>query len=116
MSRSEFVRSLPRLEALQKGSDKFSAADAEELFNDLDKDRSGWINYKELDKELRRDARHVHTPEVRALAKKLLKRTDVVLVLGAPTRAKKAFCSRLAYTFQGTWLSMRTLADMQPSN
>ena len=81
-----------------------------QLFSYIDKDCSGAIDYLELDAELRR-ARHVQTPEAqRSAARGLLRHDHVVFVLGLPTRMKKTLCSRLAYTFDGTWIAARDLA------
>ena len=110
VTRAEFLRALPKL-GLAEGT--FSRDDADALFTDLDPDRSGWIEYRELDKVLRRDAHTGESAEQIRLAQKLLGRSDVIFVLGPPTRAKKAFLQRLAYTFGGTWLSARTLAERE---
>jgi hypothetical protein len=109
ISRREFARALPRLDL----GIKFELADADELFNTIDKDKSGWINYHELERALRNEGRHAATPEQAKLAHNLLAKTEVMVVLGASTRAKKAFCTRLAYIFNGTWISVRTLAERE---
>jgi hypothetical protein len=109
ISRSEFIRGLPRLNM----DLRFDAKDADELFSDLDRDGSGWINYKELDNELRREARRGQSPETLKLAATLLGRRDVVVVLGAQTKQKSALCARLAYTFGGSSISMRSLAERE---
>ena len=80
----EFVVALPKLDR------KFTEADAAEIFDALDRDKSGSIDYRELEQELRRDARSTTPPELRAQASKSLKRVEMVVVLGVPTRAKKA--------------------------
>ena len=110
ITRAEFTRALPRM---RLGDERFEASDADELFTTLDKDCSGSINYHELNAELRSNGRHAQTPEQIKMASKLLRRTDVVVVLGAPTKTKQAFCSRLAYTFRGTWLSCQMLAERE---
>ena len=110
ITRAEFTRALPRM---QLGDERFETSDADELFTTLDKDRSGSINYHELNQELRANGRHAKTPEQIKMASKLLARTDCVVVLGAPTKTKQAFCSRLAYTFRGTWLSVQQLCERE---
>ena len=93
----------------------FTSADVEKLFEELDRDRSGRINYRELLEELKKKERGgLGSPETIKIAKKLLKRqSECIVVLGAPTKVKKALMSRLAYIFGGTWLSIRTLADRE---
>ena len=110
ITRGEFTRALPRLEL---SGERFTSKDADSLFTAFDKDRSGSIDYRELNKELRENARHAATPEQVKMASKLLSKTDLVVVIGAPTRSKQQFCARLAYTFKGTWLSMRALAERE---
>lgn len=86
-----------------------------ELFSTLDKDASGSIDYHELEQELRRNAREKGEDDLRQKAKGLLGKREVVLVLGVPSRAKKALCSKLAYVFNGTWLSVSALAEREKS-
>ena len=77
VSRREFIKSLPRLSL---GDERFEAKDADELFTLIDRDKSGWVDYKELEQELRREARNIHALDAQRRATRLLDRKDVIIV------------------------------------
>ena len=109
VSRKEFVAAVPLLDL----GEPFTEEAVHKLFSLLDRDSSGTIDYSELVNELRRLSREQADGPLRKRAAGLLLRTDVVVVLGVSTRAKKAFCSRLAYTFDGTWLTCADLVERE---
>mmetsp|Transcript_61387 Transcript_61387/g.162498 ORF Transcript_61387/g.162498 Transcript_61387/m.162498 type:complete len:831 (-) Transcript_61387:221-2713(-) len=83
------------------------------LFNKLDPDRSGKIEYAELDKILRRDLHEEGAALPPSIAHRLFPRTSFVYVLGPPAKAKKTVCKRLAYMFRGTWLCEKDLKERE---
>ena len=69
---------------------------------------------RRLKQELRQQSQQLlEKPGVRRADAKLLAKSDVVVVLGGPTRTKRAFVTRLAYHFGGTCLSLKSLAERE---
>jgi hypothetical protein len=119
INRSEFVEMVLTYAPLhehppEEGILPFSAEDAEALFALLDRDRGGTIDYRELERELKRDLRgELEDAKLRERASSLLRRTDVVVVLGAATKTKQALCRKLAYVFDGVWVSKASLVERE---
>ena len=77
------------LELQSSNGELFSAEAASELFTKLDKDGSGTLDYNELKTELRRDPTIQSEKGMLKKASRLLYHTDVVPVIGIPSRAKR---------------------------
>jgi len=105
VSRREFREAV----AMMKCS--FDTAVVDGLFEMLDQDHSGKIDYAELDGVLRRSARRVEKAITPSLCRQLLPRSAVIFLFGPPCKEKEILCRKLAFMFRGTWLTAEEIVE-----